>query len=373
MNWEKSELGKLVNIRTGKLDANAADIDGDYPFFTCAKEISRINAYAFDCECVLVAGNGDLNVKYYDGKFNAYQRTYVVESKDRTILNVKFLYYFLENYIDELRSKTIGGVIKYIKLENLTEPKIPLPPLPTQKAIAEKLDKADALRKKDQELLKSYDELAQSVFIEMFGDPVRNEKGWEVCQLEKFIFDLVDVGSNGSNDWVSANIQMKDTVDYALMIRTTNFSNNDFEKDLKFVSETTYNLFKKTKVFGGEVIMNKIGSAGDYWIMPYLYRPVSLGLNQFMFKLNDLEKIFFYYYFKTDFGRNMIKSKLRGAITKSITKSALKELEIFYPPLPIQQKFAQIIENIEAQKALVKQQAEESEHLFQSLLQESFN
>ncbi len=73
-------LGRLTRIRTGKLDANAADENGAYPFFTCAVEPLRINKEAFDCKAVLVAGNGALNVKYYEGKFNAYQRTYVIES-----------------------------------------------------------------------------------------------------------------------------------------------------------------------------------------------------------------------------------------------------------------------------------------------------
>lgn len=74
----KVNLGDLVNIKTGKLDANASAVDGAYPFFTCSKEPLRISTYSYDCECVLVAGNGDLNVKYYNGKFDAYQRTYII-------------------------------------------------------------------------------------------------------------------------------------------------------------------------------------------------------------------------------------------------------------------------------------------------------
>lgn len=65
------KLGKLVDVKTGKLDANAAEENGKYPFFTTAKEVYKINQYSFDNEAVLVAGNGDLNVKYYNGKFNA--------------------------------------------------------------------------------------------------------------------------------------------------------------------------------------------------------------------------------------------------------------------------------------------------------------
>lgn len=88
-------LGDLVNVRTGKLDSNASCDNGKYPFFTCSKEVLSINDYAFDCECVLLAGNGELNTKYYNGKFNAYQRTYVIESLYKEKLNTKYMYHFL--------------------------------------------------------------------------------------------------------------------------------------------------------------------------------------------------------------------------------------------------------------------------------------
>ncbi len=81
----------------------------------------RINSYSYDCECVLVAGNGELNVKYYKGKFDAYQRTYIVESIDKSIIKVPFIYRFLSIYVETLQNQAIGGVIKYIKLENLTQ------------------------------------------------------------------------------------------------------------------------------------------------------------------------------------------------------------------------------------------------------------
>lgn len=115
-----ARLGDYVKIMTGKLDANASSENGKYPFFTCSVYPLKIDTYSYDCECVLVAGNGDLNVKYYNGKFDAYQRTYIIESNNKKILSVPYLYCFLNGYVDELRKQSIGGVIKYIKLGNLT-------------------------------------------------------------------------------------------------------------------------------------------------------------------------------------------------------------------------------------------------------------
>lgn len=120
-------LGNLIGLRTGKLDANASSEDGEYPFFTCARKPLRISTYSYDCECVLVAGNGDLNVKKYSGKFDAYQRTYILESVDKSRLTTNYLFHFLDAYLDELRKQSIGGIIKYIKKGNLTEAMIPLP------------------------------------------------------------------------------------------------------------------------------------------------------------------------------------------------------------------------------------------------------
>ena len=145
---EKVKLGEYVKIRTGKLDANASSENGQYPFFTCSSTPLKIDTYSYDCECVLLAGNGDLNVKYYNGKFDAYQRTYIIESADKEKLIVPYLYCFLDKYVETLRVQSIGGVIKYIKLGNLTEAIIPLPNIEKQAKIVEKLDKVSGLIEK---------------------------------------------------------------------------------------------------------------------------------------------------------------------------------------------------------------------------------
>ena len=181
----KEKLGKFVAIRTGKLDANASSENGKYPFFTCSITPLKIDTYSYDCECVLVAGNGDLNVKYYKGKFDAYQRTYIIESSDKGILSVKYLYLFLEYYIEELRRLSVGGVIKYIRLSNLTDALINVPSWDIQKEIIEKLEKLLNIISKRKEQLAKLDELAKSRFLEMFGD-VKTKKHVHLSQYAEF-------------------------------------------------------------------------------------------------------------------------------------------------------------------------------------------
>ena len=166
----KVKLGDLTKIRTGKLDANAASENGKYPFFTCSKEPLQISTYSYDCECVLVAGNGDLNAKYYNGKFDAYQRTYIIESNSDRRLYLPYLYYFMTRYIQDLRRLSIGGVIKYIKLGNLTDVEISLPDIEEQKVACKKLEKVKNIIDKKESQLFYLDNLIKARFVEMFKD-----------------------------------------------------------------------------------------------------------------------------------------------------------------------------------------------------------
>lgn len=158
----KVKIGDLTNIKTGKLDANASSEDGQYPFFTCSREPLKISTYSYDCECVLVAGNGDLNVKYYKGKFDAYQRTYIMEDNGSGKLYIPYLYYFMEAYIDELRKQAIGGVIKYIKLGNIADAMIELPSIDNQKFIVDILGKVKEILDKRNAEISALDALIKS-------------------------------------------------------------------------------------------------------------------------------------------------------------------------------------------------------------------
>ncbi|QWD45132.1 hypothetical protein G6661_05280 [Polynucleobacter paneuropaeus] len=202
MTWQTVKLGELARVRTGKLDANAADENGLYPFFTCAVKPLSINTPAFDCKAILVAGNGDLNVKYYEGKFNAYQRTYVIESLDEKKLLPRYLYLFLNEYISELRALAIGGVIKYIKLANLTDAPIPLPPLVEQQRIAAILDQTELIKSRRELAIEKLEITAQSLFLQMFGDPRLNEKGYEKVSIGQLASDSKGGASLAPEDFI---------------------------------------------------------------------------------------------------------------------------------------------------------------------------
>ncbi len=141
--WSTKNLGNICTITTGKLNANAAVENGMYPFFTCSIKIFSINHFAFDCEAILLAGNnavGDFNVKHYQGKFNAYQRTYVITINQEDEIIYKYLYLQIENKLKYLKSQSVGTGTRFIKLGIIKNLKIPIPPLPEQQEIVEILD-----------------------------------------------------------------------------------------------------------------------------------------------------------------------------------------------------------------------------------------
>jgi len=177
--WVWCRLNDVVNFDTGKLDSNAAIDGGIYPFFTCSKDPLAINNYGFDCEAVLLAGNnaaGKYNVKYFKGKFNAYQRTYVLTTNQSSLggLNYRFLKILLEYSLEDLRDKSLGSLTQYLTLGILKSLIITFPPVSEQLAIVERLNKLMIIIDElEQQVLKSKERsemLMHTVLREAFVD-----------------------------------------------------------------------------------------------------------------------------------------------------------------------------------------------------------
>ena len=175
---------------------------------------------------------------------------------------------------------------------------------------------------------------------------------WNNCSNVTIEY-MGDIGSNGANKVIVNHLDMKDEEDYAMMVRFTNFTKNDFEDDVKFVSKEAYDFFKKSQIFGGELIICKIGSAGQNYVMPYLDRPVSLGLNQIMVRIKDIILMpYLYQYLHTDYGELLISGCINGAVTKTITKTELKKIPVMLPPMELQKKFVDFVIQVDKSKVV---------------------
>ena len=140
--WEIKKLGEICQIRTGKKDVNQGNPNGKYPFFTCAAQHTFSDSYSFDTEALLVAGNGNVGqVSYYQGKFEAYQRTYVLS--DFSEIDSRYLFFILDGKLKEAVSKQkLGNTMPYIKVGMLRDFLVPIPPICEQNRIVTILDEA---------------------------------------------------------------------------------------------------------------------------------------------------------------------------------------------------------------------------------------
>jgi len=339
-------LGPLVRIRTGKLDANANDPNGQYPFFTCSKAPLQISSYSFDCEIVLVAGNGDLNVKYYEGKFDAYQRTYIIESLDSKILSPKYLYRFLSEYVDELRRGSVGGVIKFIKLGHLTEALIPVPPLAEQEQIVKLLDEADELLKLRTQADRRAANLIPALFHEMFGDPDTNPKKLPIFQLG----DL-------------------------LSFRTGKLDSNAAVKDGAYPFFTCSREDSKIDTYAFDceaLLLAGNNAAGEYSVKHYKGK---FNAYQRTYVLNLLADDLSYGFMQHALQLRLqeLKRLSLGSNTKFLTLGIIKNIKIPLPNAALQKEFAQRVSEIRELEAAQAASRQRTEHLFQSMLHRAFN
>ena len=176
--WELRKGKSLYRVATGKLDANAENPDGDYPFFTCSMAPKRINSYSFDCEALLVAGNGLVGfTQYY--KFDAYQRTYVLYDF-RNALPSFLRYYVSVGLPMEVQPKSIGSVIQFIKLGDLLNFNITLPSIEQQTIISNYLEfkiiQIDAILSKTRSSIEEYKKLKQAVITQAVTKGVRGKR-----------------------------------------------------------------------------------------------------------------------------------------------------------------------------------------------------
>ena len=342
----KVRIGDLTKIRTGKLDANAASMDGQYPFFTCSKEPLRISTYSYDCECVLVAGNGDLNVKYYNGKFDAYQRTYIIENNNVEKLYLPYLYYFLETYIEELRKQAIGGVIKYIKICNLSDAVIELPSIEKQKKIVKILKSSKKCLDMRNTQMAFLDGLIKARFVEMFGDVIHNDRKWECKQFS-------DITTSRLGKMLDAKHQIG-TCKYPYL---ANFNVQWFRFELGNLNEMDFNEKDREEfcLEDGDLLVCEGGEIGRcaVWHNQVKKCYFQKALHRVRCNQNIILPDYLSWWFKYNC-ENGGFAAIEGAkaTISHLTGAKMKMLDVTVPPIELQEQFVDFIKHVDKSKLL---------------------
>ena len=342
-----SDFGKLNPHITTYCDMPKKTADINDVLISVRAPIGTLNIADIEC-CI---GRGLASIREIDG-----------------ITCYKYLYYFLLKSKKELQEQGIGATFKAIGKDVLFNFPIVVPPLSEQSRIVEELDLLSNIIEKKRQQLSELDNLAQSIFYDMFGDPVTNEKGWEV----KTIGDIVLSVNYGTSSPASEDGKYK-------YLRMNNLTYSGFLdlKDLKTITigEKEY---EKYVVRKGDILFNRTNSKDLVGKTALFDLDEEMIIAGYIIRVRTNSQmvlpIYVVKHMNTPYIKQYLANLCKGAVNQAnINTKELQKIPICIPPLSLQQLFAQKIEAIQKQKELIKQSIAETEELFNSRMDYYFN
>ena len=344
--WQTSNLTDLASVSTGKWDANHSVENGRYRFYTCAATHLYSDTKRFSGECLILPGNGANvgDVYFYEGDFDAYQRTYVIH--DIQILPKFFHYHLLSNWRDINANKQFGSATNFIKIGNFKDYKVSYPPLPEQQRIVAKLDAAFAEIDNAIELAKvkeaEVDNLKSALLSSFLND---DGVMWETVNLSD-VCNLVAGGTPNSKEksywgediqWLTpkdmGKLNSRDVSETERQITSKGLSNSS----AKLVPENSVILSCRAPI--GYVAINKV---------PMSFNQGCKGLTP----KNNITAQFLYYFLLLS--KDLLNELGTGTTFKEISTKALSNIEISIPPLAEQQHIVAKLDAAFAEIAVAK-------------------
>lgn len=371
--WEMVRLGDVCEI----LDSHRIPITaskrkaGNYPYYGANGVQDYVSDYIFDDELVLLAEDGgnfgskEKPIAYrVSGKCWVNNHAHVLKAKQ--CLNTDYLCRSIMFYdVSKLISGTTRAKLNQAAMRKIL---IPLPPLDEQKRIAKNLDLASEIVKGYKEQLAELDKLVQSVFYEMFGDPVTNEKGWEIKYIDE-LYEIID-GDRGIN-----YPKQEEFLDegYCLFLNAGNVTKKGFVfENVQFIPRSKDKLLRKGKLQRDDIVLTTRGTVGNLAHytenIPFDNVRINSGM-VILRKFAEIEHNYFLAYFSNPL---IYTSLMSGSAQPQLPITNMRRAKVVYPPIPLQTRFASIVTEIENQKAQIQQALTQAENLFNSLMQEYF-
>lgn len=387
----KITLLDMCNISTGKLDANAAEKDGKYPYFTCSEGHSYINSYAFDEDAILLAGNnasGNFHCQRFKGKFNAYQRTYVITSKDNYDIN--YIFYNLKLYLTNLKKFSQGSQTKFLTMKILENILIDKYSLERQKQLVTSLIKIDNKINLNDKMNNELEAMAKTIYDYWFlqfefpneegkpykssgGKMVWNEElkreipeGWEVIALKNNIQIIKGISYTSKNINAYEGIPM-------INLASINIKREYNPNQLKYF-RGSYNINKEVSAFdmliactdltrNAEIIGSPILVPNDN--KKYIY---SMDLAKIEVINSKIIPLYLYMTLRTDFFHKYIKGFASGTNVLHLDTRGIEYYKIYIPDKKLQRKFADILHNIHCKQSNIMKENQELTSLRDFLL-----
>ena len=272
----------------------------------------------------------------------------------------KFLFYYLRTIRNKILNQTYGGAQPHISQGFVKNVKIPLPPLPIQKQIVAILEKAEELKQRREDADELTKEYLQSVFYEMFGDPERNNKNWPKSSLK----DVAEVVRESvTPEKIQDNekyIGLEDIEsESGRIIKINNISKGELKSN-KFVFDSNFVLYGKLRPYLNKIVLPNFKGICSTDVLPI--RPLK----------NKSDRYYLAFLLRNRYYIQLATDRSVGANLPRLSPKTLEYFEVPLPPLPLQQKFANIVEKVEKLKEKQKQSKEEINIMFDALMQKAF-
>ncbi|MCK0125820.1 restriction endonuclease subunit S [Gelidibacter sp. F2691] len=367
-------LTSICRPRQWKTISTKNLLSSGYPVYGANGKIGFYNKYTHENPTLLItcrgATCGTINISEPKSYVNGNAMALDDLSKEVDL-------FYLKNYLEYRKLNDIisGSAQPQITGEGLSKVKIPLPPIDTQKRISDILVEADKLRQLDKQLIEKYDDLAHSLFLYMFGDPIENSKDWQVRKLK----DLCTQIGSGNTPKGGSKVYVEEGITF---FRSQNVWRNRIELwDVAFINQATHDKMTRSSLKHKDILMTKTGrintensSLGRAAM--YLGEDDKANVNGHVYLIRPKEDVineFVLFILTTIQYRDYIRRVCVGGIDKrQLNKDHIEEFPIIYPPIESQTKFVEILKVVESQKALAQQSLQKSEDLFNSLLQKAF-
>lgn len=273
--------------------------------------------------------------------------------------------HFLKSKTPYLRSKCTGATIPHVNRRVLEDIKIPLPPLPEQRRIAAILDKAQALVANDKRTLAVYDQLAKSLFLEMFGDPVRNERGWEVVDMDSVATKVTD-GEHATPKRSDSGYLLLSARN--IRNRTLDLSHVDHVEQAEFDR-----IYRRCNPAQGDILISCSGSIGRV-TMVRTAEPFVLVRSVALIKPDTkrIDASYLEQYLLTDHMQATMNNSAKSSSQANLFTGPIKALPVMLPPMSMQLKWKKAIEGVDSHRSMAENSLRQSEALFGSLLQSAF-
>ena len=366
MEYKVYKWSDVLTIINGR-NQNAVECeDGEYPIYGSGGVMGKANDYLCPPNCTIIGRKGNINKPIYvETKFWNVDTAFGLSANEE-ILNPRYLYYFCVDYNFERHNKAV--TIPSLTKADLLKIEMCLPPLDKQKSIVGELDKINELIRLKKEQLRDYDNLAQSIFYEMFGDPVENEKGWEERTMQDLCVNIVDCPHSTPKkvDYIT---------DYPC-IRTSELRGGSISwATMQYLDEDEYNIrIARLKPEAGDIVFGREGTIGDAVILPLGYN-FSLGQRTMLLRADTsiVSNVFLHRIILSDWIKHQIEYVNVSSTVAHVNIKDFKKFTVPLPPLPLQQLFAKRIELIEQQKAEIKSTIADLETLLASRMQYWFD